>query len=74
MILGSLYGLLCQVAPMIVQGNRLECHLVQVDSVLDILRAFVVQDVEFGDNTGSPELVDQGLVCPYHVACGPVLH
>jgi hypothetical protein len=59
---------------MIVQGNKLEHHLVQVDSVLEVLRAFVVQDVEFGDNAGGPESVDQGLVCPNHFACSPVLH
>jgi hypothetical protein len=66
--------LLCQVMPMIMQGGKLECHLIQVDSVLEVLRAFIVQDVEFGDNAGSPESVNQGLVCPNHFACGPVLH
>ncbi len=74
MIFESLDGLLCQVVPMIMRGNKLECHLVQVDSVLKVLRAFVVQDVKFGDNAGGPEAVDQGLVCPNHSACGPVLH
>jgi hypothetical protein len=47
MIFESLNGFLHQVAPMIMWGNKLERHLVQVDSVLEVLRAFVVQDVEF---------------------------
>jgi hypothetical protein len=59
MILESLDGLLCQVALMIVRGNKLEHHFVQVDGDLEILRAFVVQDVEFGDNAGGPESVNQ---------------
>jgi hypothetical protein len=39
-------------------GNKLECNFVQVDDVLEILSAFVVQNVQFGDNpSGSgPEL------------------
>jgi hypothetical protein len=52
----------------------LEHHLVQVDGVLEGLRAFVVQNVEFGDNAGGPELVNQSLVCPNHYAGSPDLH
>jgi hypothetical protein len=74
MILESLGGLLHQIASMIVRGNKLERRFVQVDDVLEILRAYIVQDVEFGDNAGSPESVNQGLVCPNHFAGGPVLH
>jgi hypothetical protein len=58
-ILESLDGLLCQVALMIVWGNKLELYFVQVDGVLEILRAFVVLYVEFGHNAGGPELVNQ---------------
>jgi hypothetical protein len=59
---------------MIVWENNLKRHLIQVDGVLEVLRAFIVQDVEFGDYAGSPELVDQGLLCPNHFVGGPVLH
>ncbi len=45
-----------------------------MDGVLEILGAFVVQDVEFGDNAGGPELVNQGLVSPNHFTSSPVLH
>ena len=58
MILESLHGLLHQVAPMIVRGNKLEHHLVQVDGVFEVLSAFIVQDMELGDNAGGPELVN----------------
>ncbi len=74
MILESFDGLLHQVAPRIMWGNKLEHHLVQVDRALEVLRSFVVQDMEVGDNTGGPEAFDQGLVCPNHIACGPVFH
>ncbi len=56
------------------QGNKLKHYLFQVYGVLEVLRAFVVQDVEFGDNASGPELVDQGLICPNHFASSPVLH
>ena len=42
--------------------------------VLEVLGAFDVQDVEFGDNASGPESVNQGLVGPNHFAGGPVLH
>ena len=74
MVFEGLDGLLRQVVPMIVRGNKLECHLIQVESVLEAMRVFVVQDVEFGENAGGSELVNQGLVCPNHFASGPVLH
>jgi hypothetical protein len=74
MILESLDGHIHQVASMIVQGNKLERHFVQVVGVLEILGALVVQDVEFRDNAGGPELVNQGLVSPNHFASGPLLH
>ncbi len=74
MVFEGLDGFLDQVAPMIVWGNKLDRHLVQIYGVLKIFRAFIVQDVEFGDNAGGSELVNQGLVCPNHFACGPVLH
>jgi hypothetical protein len=45
-----------------------------VDGVIEVLGAFVVQDVEFGDKGSSPELVNQGLVGPNHFAGGPVCH
>jgi hypothetical protein len=45
-----------------------------VGGVLEVLGAFDVQDVEFGDNASGPELVNQGLVGPNHFACNPVLH
>jgi hypothetical protein len=48
MVFEGLDGLLCQVALMIVWGNKLERHLILIDSVLEVLRAFVVKDVEFG--------------------------
>jgi hypothetical protein len=52
----------------------LDRHLVLVDGVLEVLGAFVVQDVEFGDNVGGPESTDQDLECPNHFTSGPVLH
>ncbi len=45
-----------------------------MDGVLEVLGAFVVYDVEFGDNASDPELVKQGLIGPNHFAGGPVLH
>ncbi len=42
--------------------------------VLEVLGAFVVNDVELGDNASGHELVNQGLIGPNHFAGSPVLH
>ncbi len=42
MILESLDGLLHQVLSIIVWGNKLKHHIVQVDDVLEVLGAFIV--------------------------------
>ena len=43
---------------MVMWGDKLECHLIELDGVPEILRALIVQDVKFGDATSGTETVD----------------
>ncbi len=40
---------------MVMWGDKLECHTIELNGVPDVLRAFVVQDVKFGDAAGGTE-------------------
>ena len=40
---------------MVMGGDKLECHSIELDGVPEILRAFVVQNVKFGDAASGME-------------------
>ena len=43
---------------MVMWGDKLECHPIELDGVPKILIMFIVQDVKFGDAAGGTVTVD----------------
>ena len=74
MILEDLYGFLSPVAAVVMRRDKLVGHVVTLDGGFEVLRAFIVQNVVFGDNVGCTQPVDQCLVGPNHLSRSTILH
>jgi hypothetical protein len=74
MILEDLDGLLGVVTAVIVGWDKLIHHLVALYGFLEVIGAFIVEDVMLGHNSGGMQVVDKLLICPNHFARSAILH
>ena len=58
-VLECLDGFLCSVLSVVMRGHKLVCHLVCFDYFLELVGAFVVEDVFLGEYTGVVQSLDE---------------
>ena len=74
MVFECLDGLLCNVTSMIVGGHELIFHAIGFDLLFEVLRTFVVKDMQFGEDHGFCQSVDERLVSAHHLSRSAVFH
>ena len=74
MVFEGLDGLLCNVASMIMGGHELIFHAARFDLVFEVLRAFIVKDMQFGEDHGFCQSIDEHLVSAHHLSRCTVFH
>ena len=74
MVFECLDGLLCNFVSMIMGGHKLILHAVRFDLVFEVLQAFVVEDMQFGEDHGFCQSIDERLVSAHHLSRCTVFH
>ena len=59
---------------MIMGGHELIFHAVRFDLVFEVLRAFVVEDMQFGEDHDFCQSIDERLVSAHHLSRCTVIH
>lgn len=74
MILECLDGFFCSVASVVMWGHELVSHFVGFDRFLELVGAFVIEDMFLREDATFVQAIHKSLICSRNFSCGSVFH